>query len=166
MNKSKAKMGKPTTPQNTSGNCNVTSRNTPPSRNKTDKDIPYEGIYQNLRFCETITSLMGNTVQVRHTCLRMLYYCVFKCLLLFQIQLSNGKIFEGIFSTFSPQLEVVLELVHTVDPSQPDKIDVKSVSREVVFGSQMIVMMSSKDVELDYATKGIIDDAFIIIHFF
>ncbi len=72
----------------------------------------------------------------------------------FQIQLSNGKIFEGIFSTFSPQLEVVLELVHTVDPSQPDKIDVKSVSREVVFGSQMIVMMSSKDVELDYATKG------------
>ncbi len=73
---------------------------------------------------------------------------------MFQIQLSNGKIFEGIFSTFSPQLEVVLELVHTVDPSQPDKIDVKSVSREVVFGSQMIVMMSSKDVELDYATKG------------
>lgn len=74
--------------------------------------------------------------------------------LIFQIQLSNGKIFEGIFSTFSPQLEVVLELVHTVDPNQPDKIDVKSVSREVVFGSQMIVMMSSKDVELDYATKG------------
>lgn len=67
MNKSKAKMGKPSTPQNTSGNCNVgvASRNTPPSRNKTDKDIPYEGIYQNLRFCETITSLMGNTVQVR-----------------------------------------------------------------------------------------------------
>lgn len=75
-------------------------------------------------------------------------------LLFFQIQLSNGKIFEGIFSTFSPQLEVVLELVHTVDPSQPDKIDIKTVSREVVFGSQMIVMMSSKDVELDYATKG------------
>jgi hypothetical protein len=66
MNKSKAKMGKPSTPQNTAGNCNVavTNRNTPPSRNKSDKDIPYEGIYQNLRFCETITSLMGNTVQV------------------------------------------------------------------------------------------------------
>lgn len=142
MNKSKAKMGKPSTPQNSSGNCNVavTSRNTPPSRNKSDKDIPYEGIYQNLRFCETITSLMGNTVQ---------------------IQLSNGKIFEGIFSTFSPQLEVVLELVHTVDPSQPDKIDVKSVSREVVFGSQMIVMMSSKDVELDYATKDFATDTSI-----
>lgn len=66
MNKSKAKMGKPSTPQHTSGNSNVgvANRNTPPSRNKTDKDIPYEGIYQNLRFCETITSLMGNTVQV------------------------------------------------------------------------------------------------------
>ena len=50
---------------------------------------------------------------------------------------------------------MVLQLVHTVDPSQPDKIDIKTVSREVVFGSQMIVMMSSKDVELDYATKGI-----------
>lgn len=71
-----------------------------------------------------------------------------------QIQLSNGKIFEGIFSTFSPQLEVVLELVHMVDPNQPDKIDVKTVSKEIVFGSQLIVTMSSKDVELDYATKG------------
>lgn len=66
MNKSKAKMGKPSTPQNTSGSCSAAAanRNTPPSRNKSDKDIPYEGIYQNLRFCETITSLMGNTVQV------------------------------------------------------------------------------------------------------
>ena len=68
--------------------------------------------------------------------------------------MSNGKIFEGIFSAFSPQLEVVLELVHTVDPNQPDKIDITTVTKEVVFGSQLIVMMSSKDVELDYATKG------------
>ena len=45
-------------------------------------------------------------------------------------------------------------MVHTVDTSQPDKIDINSVSKEVVFASQMIVMMSSKDVELDYATKG------------
>ncbi len=65
-----------------------------------------------------------------------------------QIRLSNGKIFEGIFSTFSPQLEVVLELVHTVDPERPDVIDVKTVSREVVFGPQLIVTMSSKDVEV------------------
>jgi len=150
MNKTKAKISnKPSIPpntvtpsasernsgpiQNTTPTSMMGSRSTPPSRNKSEKDIPYEGIYQNLRFCETITSLMGNTVQ---------------------IQLSNGKIFEGIFSTFSPQLEVVLELVHTVDPNQPEKIDVSSVAREVVFGSQLIVTMSSKDVELDYARKG------------
>jgi len=132
MNKLKTKTNKQSPSQNASGNCAVSSRSTPPSRNKSERDVPYEGIYQNLRFCETITSLMGNTVQ---------------------IQLSNGKIFEGIFSTFSPQLEVVLELVHTVDPNQPDKIDVKTISKEVVFGSQLIVTMSSKDVELDYATK-------------
>ena len=160
MNKSKVKISKPSTPQSAAGNCNsgaVTNRNTPPSRNKSDKDIPYDGVYQNLRFCETITSLMGNTVQVRN--MQRKYYVAILCnqlifIFSLQIQLSNGKIFEGIFSTFSPQLEVVLELVHTVDPSQPDKIDIKTVAREVVFGSQMIVMMSSKDVELDYATKG------------
>ena len=45
-------------------------------------------------------------------------------------------------------------MVHTVDPNQPEKIDVSSVAREVVFGSQLIVTMSSKDVELDYARKG------------
>lgn len=71
-----------------------------------------------------------------------------------QVQLISGAIFEGIFSTFSPQLEVVLELAHTIDPSQPDIIDVTSVSREVVFNPQVIVTMTSKDVELDYATKG------------
>ena len=67
MNKSKVKISKPSTPQSAAGNCSgaVTNRNTPPSRNKSDKDIPYDGVYQNLRFCETITSLMGNTVQVR-----------------------------------------------------------------------------------------------------
>ena len=152
MNKSKAKTGKGSPSQNAA----VQSRNTPPSRNKSEKDVPYEGIYQNLRFCETITSLMGNTVQV--TIFKSYWSHFIDCFgltkLFLQIQLSNGKIFEGIFSTFSPQLEVVLELVHTVDPNQPDKIDVKTVSKEVVFGSQLIVTMSSKDVELDYATKG------------
>lgn len=47
-----------------------------------------------------------------------------------------------------------------MDPNEPDKIDVNSIAREVVFGSQMIVTMSSKDVELDYATKGIVHLAF------
>jgi len=153
MNRSKAKTSNKlsNSPNNASGNgssstapsANMAQRNntaatvaiattTPPAKFNSEKDIPYEGIYQNLRFCETITSLMENTVQ---------------------IQLSNGKIFEGIFSTFSPQLEVVLELVHTVDPTKPDKIDLQTVSQEVVFGSQLIVTMSSKDVELDYARK-------------
>jgi len=67
MNKSnKAKVGKPTgsSPQSAVGNNSPQSRNTTPSRNKSDKEAHYEGIYKNLRFCETITSLMGNTVQV------------------------------------------------------------------------------------------------------
>lgn len=65
MNKAKTKTSKQSPSQNASGNCAVSSRSTPPSRNKAERDVPYEGIYQNLRFCETITSLMGNTVQVR-----------------------------------------------------------------------------------------------------
>lgn len=154
MNKAKTKTSKQSPSQNASGNCAVSSRSTPPSRNKSERDVPYEGIYQNLRFCETITSLMGNTVQVNVLMLISIIIVTRSFFIIQQIQLSNGKIFEGIFSTFSPQLEVVLELVHTVDPNQPDKIDVKTVSKEVVFGSQLIVTMSSKDVELDYATKG------------
>ena len=156
MNKSKVKPSKPTIPPHATGNCSSpASRTTPPSKSKSEKDVPYEGIYQNLRFCETITSLMGNTVQVCiPLCRNINFFIICNLVFFLKIQLSNGKIFEGIFSTFSPQLEVVLELVHTVDPNHPDKIDIKSVSREVVFGSQLIVTMSSKDVELDYATKG------------
>ncbi len=82
-----------------------------------------------------------------------------------QIQLLDGNIFEGIFSTFSPQLEVVLELVHTVDPSEPDKINVESVTSKVIFRSQMIVMMSSKDVELDFATKGMYSSYVNVYHY-
>ena len=73
MNKSKAKIGvKPQSPASSSSA--PPGRGTPPQRGRQDgaaaanaaaAAVPFEGIYQNLRFCETVTSLMGNTVQVR-----------------------------------------------------------------------------------------------------
>lgn len=52
-----------------------------------------------------------------------------------------------------------------MDPSEPDKINVESVTSKVIFRSQMIVMMSSKDVELDFATKGMYSSSVNVYHY-
>ncbi len=42
----------------------------------------------------------------------------------------NGAIYEGIFRTFSSQLELTIELVHLVDKDDPDKISEDAVKPE------------------------------------
>ena len=100
----------------------------------TEKEIAGRTIFfrgRRLAF-ETVTSLIGNTLRV---------------------ETQNNIEFEGILKTFSPQLEMVLEWVHEIDPGMPDCINHETVKEKMVFPMKDIVRYYVIDVDLNFATK-------------
>jgi len=91
-----------------------------------------DGVYRNARFTHSVTSLIGNALRV---------------------ETQNNKEFEGILKTFSPQLEMVLEWVHEIDPKMPDCINYETVREKMVFPIKDIVRYYALDVDLGFATK-------------
>ena len=91
-----------------------------------------EGVYKNARFTHAVSSLIGNALRV---------------------ETQNNIEFEGILVTFSPQMEMVLEWVHQIDPQMPDCINHTTVKEKMVFPLRDIVRYYAVDVDLNFAIK-------------
>ena len=65
-----------------------------------------EGVFSNHRVTYICSSLIGATVSV---------------------ETDDGIVYEGVFRTFSPDLDITLEQVHQVDPEDPSKINPDTV---------------------------------------
>ncbi|XP_069135927.1 ataxin-2-like isoform X9 [Argopecten irradians] len=111
-----------------------------------DKNITNEGVFANPRFTHLTTSLIG---------------CVVR------LQVKNGGIYEGILKTFSPKMDVVLEMAHKCeDLGNNNQNAVSSVpSRErliekILFSVGDILTICAMDVDMDYSVKGTNQDAF------
>jgi hypothetical protein len=85
------------------------------------------------------------------------------------VETPAGKIFEGVFSTWSPEFEVVLEQVHEVKGDAGESktasnfnasafasmtsVEAEAIKDKVVFPRDQIVRLITQDVDLEYAHK-------------
>lgn len=100
-------------------------------RGNVDKAAYTEGVYGNSRFTHVVTSLVGSNVEV---------------------QVKNGNKYEGVFRTFSPKMEIVLECVHRVEDNTttPSR---DSILEKVIFHIQDVLMVSALNVDLEFAFR-------------
>ncbi|XP_071181266.1 ataxin-2-like protein isoform X4 [Mytilus edulis] len=111
------------------------------ARGSFDKNVISEGIFTNPRFTYIATSLVGCCVQ---------------------LQVKNGKCYEGILKTCSPKMDVVLEMAHKIDDTGNNNVPSRELVQEkIIFNCGDILMITAVDVDLDYAVKDTFTDTAI-----
>lgn len=99
-------------------------------RSVSSPSLDEEGAYSNQRVTYICSSLIGNIVKV---------------------ETDDGIVFEGVFRTFSPDLDITLEQVHQVDPEDPNRIDPATVKSTGVFNMNRIIRCVAQEVDLNAA---------------
>ncbi|KAM4707273.1 ataxin-2 isoform 2-T2 [Discoglossus pictus] len=96
------------------------------------QSISFDGIYANMRMVHILTSVVGS-----------------KC----EVQVKNGKVYEGVFKTYSPKCDLVLDTAHKktaesiVGPKREDIVD------SILFKSSDFVMVQFKDMDVNFARR-------------
>eukprot|EP00088_Acartia_fossae_P026117 TRINITY_DN2688_c0_g2_i6.p1 TRINITY_DN2688_c0_g2~~TRINITY_DN2688_c0_g2_i6.p1 ORF type:complete len:1097 (-),score=378.91 TRINITY_DN2688_c0_g2_i6:624-3914(-) len=104
----------------------------PPTMDKESSPSEFTGIYKNEKFTWALTSLIGVPLRV---------------------QTLNKEEYEGILRTFSPDLEIVLEQSHKIDPNNEDTVNHQTVHEKHVFPLKKVIRYYAKDVDMEYAMK-------------
>ncbi|KAK9754124.1 Ataxin 2 SM domain [Popillia japonica] len=104
------------------------------NRSPRTRNIPTEGVYNNPHFMHAATRLIGNVVRV---------------------QTASGKVWEGVFRTFSSQLDIVLEVAASVEnpDSHNSTLVAHSLVEKLIFKACDIISIVAKDVDLEFATR-------------
>nr|XP_025036100.1 ataxin-2 isoform X15 [Pelodiscus sinensis] len=95
-------------------------------------NISFDGIYANMRMVHILTSVVGS-----------------KC----ELQVKNGGIYEGVFKTYSPKCDLVLDAAHrkTAESSLGPKRE--DILESILFKSSDFVMVQFKDMDTNYARR-------------
>lgn len=94
--------------------------------------VAFSGVYANMRMVHVLTSVVGT-----------------KC----ELKVKNGLIYEGVFKTYGPECDIVLDAAHrkSVEPNVgPHRED---IVESIIFKSSDVVVVHFKDVDLNYAKK-------------
>ena len=131
--------------QSNNNNSNSTNASAPagamepkyPHANPKQERHPNEGIYRNPRFMNASNTILGCPVVLK---------------------LKSNNTFHGIFVTFSPEFDVLLECCHQVDPANEVVIYGRSLPKKaslnaMYFERENIVEMTALEVDKDFALK-------------
>ncbi|CAI5649908.1 unnamed protein product [Oreochromis niloticus] len=100
--------------------------------------VIFNGVYANMRMVHVLTSVVGT-----------------KC----ELKVKNGAIYEGVFKTYGPECDLVLDAAHrkSTEPSTgPRKED---IVESIIFKASDVVVVNFKDVDLNFARKDNFTDA-------
>ncbi|XP_059403843.1 ataxin-2-like isoform X4 [Carassius carassius] len=94
--------------------------------------VAFSGVYANMRMVHVLTSVVGT-----------------KC----ELKVKNGLIYEGVFKTYGPECDIVLDAAHrkNVEPSVGPRRE--DIVESIIFKSSDVVVVHFKDVDLNFAKK-------------
>ncbi|XP_016332669.1 ataxin-2-like isoform X10 [Sinocyclocheilus anshuiensis] len=94
--------------------------------------VAFSGVYANMRMVHVLTSVVGT-----------------KC----ELKVKNGLIYEGVFKTYGPECDIVLDAAHrkSVEPNVGPRRE--DIVESIIFKSSDVMVVHFKDVDLNYAKK-------------
>ncbi|XP_074869034.1 ataxin-2 isoform X9 [Carettochelys insculpta] len=94
--------------------------------------ISFDGIYANMRMVHILTSVVGS-----------------KC----EVQVKNGGIYEGVFKTYSPKCDLVLDAAHRKPAESSLGPKREDILESILFKSSDFVMVQFKDMDTNFARR-------------
>ncbi|XP_035386028.1 ataxin-2 isoform X2 [Electrophorus electricus] len=94
--------------------------------------VAFSGVYANMRMVHILTSVVGT-----------------KC----ELNVKNGVIYEGVFKTYGPECDLVLDAAHRKSPEPSMGPRREDIVESIIFKSSDVVVVHFKDVDLNYAKK-------------
>ncbi|XP_036870251.2 ataxin-2 isoform X4 [Manis javanica] len=102
--------------------------------------ISFDGIYANMRMVHILTSVVGS-----------------KC----EVQVKNGGIYEGVFKTYSPKCDLVLDAAHEKSTESSSGPTREEIMESILFKCSDFVVVQFKDMDSSYARRDAFTDSAI-----
>ncbi|XP_040202323.1 ataxin-2 isoform X2 [Rana temporaria] len=96
------------------------------------QSISFDGIYANMRMVHILTSVVGS-----------------KC----EVHVKNGSVYEGVFKTYSPKCDLVLDAAHKKNKDSVGGPKREDIVDSILFKSSDFVMVQFKDMDVNYARR-------------
>ncbi|XP_077318140.1 ataxin-2 isoform X3 [Lithobates pipiens] len=96
------------------------------------QSISFDGIYANMRMVHILTSVVGS-----------------KC----EVHVKNGSVYEGVFKTYSPKCDLVLDAAHKKSKDSVGGPKREDIVDSILFKSSDFVMVQFKDMDVNYARR-------------
>ncbi|XP_056140709.1 ataxin-2 isoform X1 [Lampris incognitus] len=94
--------------------------------------VVFNGVYANMRMVHVLTSVVGT-----------------KC----ELKVKNGTVYEGVFKTYGPECDLVLDAAHRKSPEPSAGPRKEDIVESIMFKASDVVVVTFKDVDLNFARK-------------